>query len=516
VALLDIFRSKQPEPAADTSTRRRFDVGRAVARMFKAAESDRLTSKWGTTPITADYIISQHQRVLVARSREQVANNDYAKAFLRMCRQNIVGPQGIMLHAEAKDPGGRLDEVANQALELFWKDWSRRDNCDVTGKQSFRSLLNTAINSAARDGEFFFKKIRGRDAGKWRFALQQIDAQRCPPDFDVLRLENGNHVRAGIEFNEYGRPIAYYFTTLKSSEADYIYGGRAYLRIPAADIIHGFEPDMVGQRRGLPWMATALWRLHMLGGMENAALVNARVSAAKGGFFQWREGYGPEQDEDEEIYMEAEPGSFQELPAGVEFKEWNPQYPSGEFAPFVKNLLRGAAAGLGVSYNNLASDLEGVNYSSIRQGTLDEREHWKELQEWLIECLVQPVWQELLPIALLVGIPTAQGGTLRAENLAKYSQITWQPRRWQWIDPRADVEAAIKSKNNLLASPGQIMREQGKDPDNTWREWAADIQAMKQAGIPDKFIELALGMKAEPAPAPVAATEPQGGEDDEE
>jgi lambda family phage portal protein len=134
----------------------------------------------------------------------------------------------------------------------------------------------------------------------------------------------------------------------------YSYHGRSYVRIPADEIIHGFLPDMVGQKRGLPWTATALWRLQMLGGFEKAALVNARVAASKGGFFQWREGEGPEKEEDEELYMEADPGSFQELPSGVEFKEWNPQYPSNEFGPFHKAMLRGIASGLEVTYVNLA------------------------------------------------------------------------------------------------------------------------------------------------------------------
>jgi capsid protein len=68
----------------------------------------------------------------------------------------------------------------------------------------------------------------------------------------------------------------------------------------------------------------------------------------------------------------------------AELKEWSPNYPTGEFLPFHKAMLRSMAAGMGVLYNNLASDLEGVNFSSIRQGTLDEREHWKELQQWLV------------------------------------------------------------------------------------------------------------------------------------
>jgi lambda family phage portal protein len=237
----------------------------------------------------------------------------------------------------------------------------------------------------------------------------------------------------------------------------------------------------------------------MLGGFEKAALVNARVSAAKGGFFEWQEGYGPEDDEGEEIYMEAEPGAFQELPAGVKFNPWNPQYPSGEFAPFHKAMLRGIASGLGVSYVNLANDLEGVNFSSIRQGTLDEREHWKELQEWLIESLIEPVFAAWLPRALLAGritVDTPRGPRpLRAERIDKYRAVEWQPRRWDWIDPNADVKAAVASKNNLLASPGQIIRDRGRDPDSVWQEIGRDIQAMRAAGIPDEYITIALGMQ---------------------
>ena len=70
--------------------------------------------------------------------------------------------------------------------------------------------------------------------------------------------------------------------------------------------------------------------------------------------------------------------------------------------------------------------------------------------------------------------------------------VSWQPRRWAWIDPRADVQAAVMSKNNLLQSPGQIIREGGRDPSDVWREIAADIEEMRAAGIPDAFIQAAI------------------------
>src|SRR6056297_2930909 len=55
------------------------NLARAAIRHFEAGKQDRLTGSWGTTPLTADDIVRRHQRVLVARSREQCANNDYAR-----------------------------------------------------------------------------------------------------------------------------------------------------------------------------------------------------------------------------------------------------------------------------------------------------------------------------------------------------------------------------------------------------------------------------------------------------
>lgn len=492
---------KHEKPLTLTPRRKFSGVGKALARMFDAGKQDRLIGSWGTMPLTADDVVRRNQRILVARSREQAANNDYAKKFLQMTRQNIVGPRGVQLQAQSRDPDMTLDKLANDAIEAAWREWSKPGNCDVTGKQSLRAIQSGAATSAARDGEFMIRIITGRDAGPWGVSLQVLDPQRCRPDYDQVKLSNGRFIRHGIEFNRFGRPLAYHFSTTKAEDSDdaYDYGGQAYVRVPADQIVHGFLPEMTGQKRGLPWTATALWRMQMLVGFEKAALVNARVSAAKGGFFEWQEGYGPEPDEDDEdLYMEAEPGAFQELPAGVKFNPWNPQYPSNEFSPFQKAMLRGIASGLGVTYVNLANDLEGVNFSSIRQGTLDEREHWKELQEWLIETLMQPVFDAWLPRALLAGrivVETQRGSRpLRPERIEKYRRIEWQPRRWDWIDPNADVKAAVASKNNLLASPGQIIRDRGRDPNAVWQEIGRDIQAMRDAGIEDKFIEIALGM----------------------
>lgn len=485
------FGKKKSERAEQSQPQKKhFMRNRIVARMFAAANVDRLSTGWGTTPLTADDIINRNQRIIVARSREQSANNDYARSFLRMCRQNIVGPKGVMLQAKSVGADGKLDKPANDAVEDAWAAWGHKKNADVTGQLSWRAIQSSCVNTAAKDGEFMLRLIYGDDAGPWGFSLQIIDPQRCPVDLVEDRLPSGNFIRQGIEFNRYGRPIAYYFSTVDETDDTYRWGGRDFVRVPAEQIVHGFLEDMVGQKRGLPWMATSLARMRQMNGMEQAAVVNARAGANKLGFIERNDTADDiDADDDEEIIINSEPGEWNILPRGATVKEYAPQYPNGEYAIFIKSMLRGMSSGMGVAYNTLANDLEGVNFSSIRQGALDEREHWKELQEWLIESLCIPVFEAWLPRALLSRKIIVSGKPLRPERIDRYGVVEWQARRWQWIDPNADVKAAVATKNNMLASAGQIIREQGRDPDSVWIESARDVRAMVNAYVAEGFDE---------------------------
>lgn len=494
---------------------RRTFLSRSLAQLFKSSQAQ-ANDTWTTTPVTPDAYIALHHPALVARSREQWSNNDYVRAFVRLVRQNIVGPQGVLMQAKVKKPRGALDKETNAALEADFEEWCKAGNCDVTGKLSWRAIQTLAIETTARDGEFVLRKIYGKDAGPYGFALQMIDPQRLSVRYENAKIDNdGGFIRHSIEYNRYGRPVAYHFASVDEWDAYYYsYAGRGFVRIPADEIIHGFVHEMVGQRRGLPWASTSLFRLHHLQGFEDASVQNARAGATKMGFIQWKEGFGPEADDDTGVEIDAEPLSFHELPEGAEFKEFNPNYPSGEFATFHKAMLRGAAAGMGVLYNNMAGDLEGVNFSSIRQGTLDEREHWKECQQWLIEVLCIPVYESWLAYRLLAGgITTGNGRPVPATRLSDCKSVVWQPRRWAWIDPRADVDAALSSMRGGLISPSAIIREQGRDPETVFLEIAEDIKAMESAGIPEEMIELfftgkpPVPEKAEPKPAAAKNTD---------
>ncbi|MDT9046479.1 phage portal protein, partial [Escherichia coli] len=181
-------RSAAPAPTAgampdvNTPPKRRY-LARSLAQMFKASGT---TDKdnWGGTPMSPDVFITLRQPVLVARSREQWSNNDYVRNFVRLVRQNVVGPQGVKLQAKVKTPRGKSDADANAALEDAFCEWGKKGNCDVTGQLSWREIQCMVMETTARDGEFIVRKVYGDDAGPMGFALQMIDPQRLSVKYE--------------------------------------------------------------------------------------------------------------------------------------------------------------------------------------------------------------------------------------------------------------------------------------------------------------------------------------------
>lgn len=497
-------------PAELGPPKRRGWFGRTLGGMFKSAQVNPL-DKWAATPTAPDAFIQRYHSTLVARSREQWSNNDYSRKYIELMRKNVVGPKGVTMQARVTKPRGALDKDVNAAIEVSWEDWSGKGNCEVTGKLTWIQVQWLLLETTARDGEFFLRYVYGTDAGPHGFAVQLIDSQRCPVWYENYNRGDGSFIRHGIEFNRYGRPIAYHFASTDEWDAYfYTVAGRGFVRIPADEIEHGFLQEMIGQRRGLPWASTSLFRLHHMEGFESAAVQNARAGAAQMGFIEYEEGKGPEADEDVNVAdtIEAEPLSFHELPEGARLKEFKPTYPSGEFAVFVKAMLRGAASGMGVPYNELANDLENVNFSSIRQGTLDAREGYKEKQTWLIDSLHKPVYAAWLKYSLLSAAIKVRGEPLSPAKLDTFRrQVTWQPRRWPWIDPKSDVTASVTAIRAGLTSMSQVIRDAGGDPEQVRAEIADDYKQMLAAGIEADIVKLMFGLMPAPEPSPGKADE---------
>jgi len=455
---------------------RRLFTRRKHERKFDAAAVSRLLSDWTTSSQAIDEDIKSGLATVRARSRDLCTNNDYGKKFMTMLAVNVVGPNGIRLQAKVEDAQEVAVEEANAKIEAAWKQWSRKEFCTVNRRLTFCDVQRLFIQSVARDGEILISMVAKED-NPFQFALQIIE----PDNLDIGYSDANKNIVMGVEKNGYKEPVAYHLFSQNPGALSYQAPGQKRQRVPATDIIHAFITERADQTRGIPWTATALKRLHMLGHYEWSELVSARVGAAKMGFFYKDGDMGyPYDDKDSSgnLIDEVEPGTFKELPAGYRFEKFDPDHPNAGFDDFIKAILRGAAAGLNVSYASLSNNLADVNYSSIRHGTIEERDIWMMLQSWMIEHFCQPVFERWLLQALMTKELALPAGLYN-----EFKSVSWQPRRWGWVDPLKDMQANTTAVQMGFKSRSEIIMEQGGDLDDTFARLAAEKQKADELGL---------------------------------
>lgn len=493
VAEVETAKRQAPKP-----NRKRGARGR---RNFASGDSDTLFENFVGIDESIDEVLLRQLPKMRARSQKLAADSDYAKKFFGTLRANVIGPEGIALVPKARvAPGGDLDAGDNKSISRAWSEWCKRANCTVAENLHFREVEKQCLIGAARDGEFLLRMVPGFD-NKFGLALQLLD----PANLDLQlnqRLTNGRQIRLGVEKNEWGAPTAYYFRDVNGSV---LLGGNRgpYSRIPAEQIIHGFLHEWIGQTRGVPWTNTAIRSLKMLDGWLEAELVGARVASSKMGFYTSPDGdeyQADDEDADGTLVQEVSPGTFEQLPSGMKVEKFDADYPNSSVSEFVKVTLRSASAGMGIAYNTLANDLESVNYSSLRAGTLEDRDNWRTLQTWISEVLHDRVFAEFLRMALLKG---AFDRPLKPSKIEKYSEHAWQPRGWSWVDPLKDIQAAERSIALGLTDRAAIATAQGNpDLEGTIKQLGAENLLAAESGVNVAGLGAAVEKEAAEPPKP--------------
>lgn len=455
-------------------------------RAFAAARIDRLNAGWMATTNSINHELRSDLDKLRARSRQLAKDNDYARRFVGMVANNVGGPNGFTLQARVENSPGVPDVIANDSIERAFYEWAQRGVCEITGKMGFSDLIRAILRGTATDGEYLVRKVRGAAAGnRFGYALQLIDMDRLDTLHNRAPTEGVNAIIMGVEVNAFRRPVAYYILTAHPSDHA---KERRRERIPAEEILHDFITERAEQVRGIPWMTGSMLSLHHLGEFEQSALLAARKGADTLGFFVSPDGEPPigsdaDADTGEPITVSV-PGSYDTLPEGYDFRPYDSRYPDAMMADFTKGFLRKIASGFGVSAHNLTGDMNDVNYSSARIAELAERDGWLVLQDWFIQSFLKPVFMDWLETALLASAIVTQNGTpLPASRLEKFRAHHWQGRRWQWVDPVKDIEAARLAIKSGIASPQMIAAQNGVDVEDVIGAIARFEQQAAAAGV---------------------------------
>lgn len=454
---------------------------------YKGANDENLID-WATLPLDINTILRHDLQRLRARSRDLARNDDTARRFLSLLKQNVLGHAGIILQAKNKLNSGKPDVKWNGEIEREWVLFGgkRRHrggsvSPSACGTLTLREISWLTLWTRAIDGECFLQILRGYPHNPHQFAVRFLNPDLLDSSF-CTKAQNGNRLEMGIEFDEYNRPLAYHFS--QSAKA-----GSKRQPIPADQIIHLFRNEYVGQIRGIPDFAAIMHKTKMLHGVHEAIVVGWRVAAAKMGFFTVKD---PEALDDDNLdglseteafdasEIEATPGSFEKIPAGYDLKTFDPEYPTSTYADGHKVFMQQLANGLNVSSPTLSNNYGDVNYSSLRQAFLEDREGWRCIQAEMIDGFCQPIFDEwydwTVNITGRVKVAPAKRGAVPS--------IVWQPRGWPWIDPLTEVKAQVEAINAKLRTRQSIISEtSGADFTETADQLQEEERALKDRDL---------------------------------
>jgi lambda family phage portal protein len=147
----------------------------------------------------------------------------------------------------------------------------------------------------------------------------------------------------------------------------------------------------------------------------------------------------------------------------------------------VRAKTRRFASGFGCSYETLSRDFSETNYSSSRLSLLEDRDHWKVVQNYLIEHFHMRVFREWLDVAVLSGELSLPDYELRPE---RYDNPKWLARGWSWVDPMKEAQAYALMEDRGYMTKAQICAQIGTDLDENLAQKAREQKMAADLGVP--------------------------------
>lgn len=442
-------------------------------RMFAAAECSRLLNPWIWDGGFSNQEIAAQLAIVRQRSRDMQKNSEHYLRWLDLFVANVIG-DGVKFKAtpSKSDDDPTIDEAAAKFLQYHWWKWGTTPGmADTTGRKTFNAICRVAAENWARDGEALLLIDRAAP-NPYGFSLRIVRPDALDETMNGRGQAASTVIRNGVEVDRVSlRAVAYYLRTSREDPGASYVLNRPVVRVPAADVLHLYTQHDETQTRGVPLGHAVLKKLKMLDEYNFAELVAARDEANTTGIFSAPVGRDGEigeytEEQDAALTMPSEPGTKIKLEPGWDYKTVTPTHPNRELTAFKNSMLREIASGLGLEYACFANDWAGVSFSSVRAGTIAERDHWRILQSQFIEQVASPAFRAWLASFLRF---TASNPYIGADY-DRLAEHEFRGRTWEWVDPMKDVNAAAIAVAHGWKTDAQIAADYGTDIDENIAE----------------------------------------------
>lgn len=423
--------------------------------------------------MSADAEIGPARKVINARTRDLARNNGFAAGAVGKEVDAIIGGNFRPFVKPDWRALGLSKEWANEFKELVTSEWRSyaedpRKYADVTRSQTVPQMFGTAYRGYLLEGEALgLNNWRKRRPTKTCLRLVDPDLLSNPNDHADERF-----LRGGINLSRDGVAVAYNFRQAHQGDRWAGVEGMQWKRIQRETlwgrpiVIHFFDKLRDGQTRGVSRMAPIVEKLRMEDHYSKVELQAAVINAVLAAFI--KSPMGPEAMEEmfgedginkegsaangwvgersqfyQENSIKVGGARIQALFPNDEIGMVQTARPAAQFADFEAAVLRHVASGLGISYEQLASDWSKTNYSSARAALIEIWRGWTVRRTAFAQGFCQPFFMSWLEEMVLDGrIRLPQNAPDFHQNWMAYSRAKWVGPGRGFVDPVKEIQAA--------------------------------------------------------------------------
>jgi lambda family phage portal protein len=405
---------------------------------------------------------SNYDRVeLMKRARDLAENVGLVRSILMKFASHTAA--NISYQARTENP-----EV-NSEVEAYWAEWW--DKCDISTRHTGSTLMQVAMMSMLRDGDFLFVLVRDSDGN---LKIQGIEGDRLG---DPYKVYTSSELIGGIHIDQRtGAPTAY---DIYSRTIGDMYSYQA--TIPSSQAFHLFDPLRIDQYRGISAFHTAIndaTDIHEIVSFEKMA---AKYASSQAGIIKRNNNNASDlssltNDQDINgsiIKLEAiESGKISYLEPGedIVFPD-GPSRPSGAFAEFHKILLRNICLGLGIPYS-FAVDPSAMSGPTARLEMQQAGRTFRRYQKLLDDKVLRPIKNIVIADGVARGLIEKNVGSRTTRGIFNFGANVS-------IDLGRESASAISEFKTGLRTAADIYAERGQDFESAMRQRAIEAKLVK-------------------------------------
>lgn len=362
---------------------------------------------------------------LRARARDLERNHPYARQAVRASSLGVVGRRlRYSCRPDHRFLGIDIEESIRwgQEFERVWETYAHGVGmyAHAGRRMSFSQVMRMAHKRRFVDGEALVA-FEWAKARKWKTCVHPIDCDRLS---NPLNHPDSIYLRAGVELNDLGEPVAYHVRNGHPSDVTLGAIGHHGLwdRVGRETpwgrriIAHSYETDRPDQTRGVSMLAPVIADMKMGQEYTETALQAAILQASYAAVLTSQQNY----KEALELIAGADPTNaptladlaLENLEAAVnyhaqaqirfngaqvpilwpgeDFKLLTPGAGAASIGDFQSNQTRSYAAGTGTDPISVSQNYSNVNYSSAKMSMATNWRWYEVLREDLITDIAMP------------------------------------------------------------------------------------------------------------------------------